>query len=64
MDISAVGWLDTVEPPGACLAPPEGYFLLSGRQPFDTFCGRDVEKILKAPEVFHPFWAQEWQHQV
>eukprot|EP00435_Cladocopium_sp_Y103_P031554 s23_g8.t1 len=25
-----------------------GYFLLSGRQPFDTFCGRDVEKILKA----------------
>eukprot|EP00434_Breviolum_minutum_P009131 symbB.v1.2.008044.t1/scaffold501.1/size195062/5 len=24
------------------------YFLLSGRQPFDTFCGRDVEKVLKA----------------
>jgi hypothetical protein len=33
------------------LAPPEGYFLLSGRQPFDT-CGRDVEKILKAPVFF------------
>lgn len=30
-----------------------GYFLLSGRQPFDTFCGRDVEKILKAYLVGH-----------